>query len=115
MNFIWIKQHTVGFSANSLYPFMRIFRNACLRLCEQLRSGFLLLARLVPKSFFHTFKTDLMNYQADRPRDEARQALIEYIEIFYRCKRHHSGNGYMSTRSLQTVTSSGLTPYQKEC
>jgi putative transposase len=50
----------------------------------------------VSESFFHTLKTELIHHQTFRNRDEARQAIFEYIEVFYNRERLHSANGYLS-------------------
>lgn len=50
----------------------------------------------VSESFFHTLKTELIHHQTFRTRDEARQAVFEYIEVFYNRERLHSANGYLS-------------------
>ena len=48
------------------------------------------------ESFFHTLKTELIHYQIYQTRDEAKQAVFKYIEVFYNRKRLHSTNGYFS-------------------
>jgi putative transposase len=50
----------------------------------------------VSESFFHTLKTELIHHQIFLNRDEARQAVFEYIEVFYNRERLHSANGYLS-------------------
>jgi putative transposase len=48
----------------------------------------------VAESFFHTLKTEethLCNY---RIREEAKNSIFEYIEVFYNRKRLHSALGY---------------------
>jgi putative transposase len=50
----------------------------------------------VSESFFHTLKSELVHHQTFRNRDEARQAIFEYIEVFYNRERLHSANGYLS-------------------
>ncbi len=50
----------------------------------------------VSESFFHTLKTELIHHQTFRNRDDARQAVFEYIEVFYNRERLHSANGYRS-------------------
>lgn len=50
----------------------------------------------VSESFFHTLKTELVHQQRFLSRDEARQAVFEYIEVFYNRDRLHSANGYLS-------------------
>lgn len=50
----------------------------------------------VSESFFHTLKTELIHHQTYQTRDEAKQAVFEYIEVFYNRERLHSANGYLS-------------------
>jgi putative transposase len=50
----------------------------------------------VSESFFHTLKTELVHHQTYQTRAEARQAIFEYIEVFYNRERLHSANGYRS-------------------
>ncbi len=48
------------------------------------------------ESFFGTLKTELVYQQRFASRREARQAIFEYIEVFYNRKRRHSALGYLS-------------------
>jgi transposase InsO family protein len=50
----------------------------------------------VSESFFHTLKTELVHHQTYQTRAEAKQAVFEYIEVFYNRERLHSSNGYWS-------------------
>jgi len=50
----------------------------------------------VSESFFHTLKTEVIHHQTYQTRDEAKQAVFEYIEVFYNRERLHSANGYLS-------------------
>lgn len=50
----------------------------------------------VSESFFHTLKTELTHHQTYVSREEAKQAIFEYIEVFYNRERLHSTNGYKS-------------------
>ena len=50
----------------------------------------------VAESFFHTLKEELTGGGVFRTRDEARQRLFRYIEIFYNRKRRHSTIGYQA-------------------
>jgi len=50
----------------------------------------------VSESFFHTLKTELIHHQKFQSREEAKQAVFEYIEVFYNRERLHSANGYVS-------------------
>ncbi|WP_274428818.1 IS3 family transposase, partial [Desulfolucanica intricata] len=48
------------------------------------------------ESFFGTLKTELIYGNRFKTRAEARQAIFEYIEVFYNRIRLHSSLGYMS-------------------
>ena len=48
------------------------------------------------ESFFGTLKTELVYQQAFATRQAARQAIFEYIEVFYNQQRRHSALGYRS-------------------
>jgi putative transposase len=48
------------------------------------------------ESFFGTLKTELVHHENYATREQARQALFEYIEVFYNRKRRHSALGYQS-------------------
>jgi putative transposase len=48
------------------------------------------------ESFFHTLKTELVNHEHYRTRDEARASVFNYIEEFYNRQRIHSTLGYLS-------------------
>ena len=50
----------------------------------------------VSESFFHTLKTELIHHQIYQTRSDAKQAVFEYIEVFYNRERLHSANGYLS-------------------
>lgn len=50
----------------------------------------------VAESFFHTLKTELVYEQTYNSRNEARQSVFEYIEVFYNRERRHSSLGYVS-------------------
>jgi putative transposase len=48
------------------------------------------------ESFFSTLKRELVYRESYRTRDEAKQSLFEYIEVFYNRQRRHSTLGYLS-------------------
>ena len=50
----------------------------------------------VAESFFHTLKTELVYQEDFQTREEAHQAIFEYIEVFYNRQRKHSTNGYLA-------------------
>jgi transposase InsO family protein len=53
------------------------------------------------ESFFHTLKTELVNHERYRTRDEARASVFEYIEAFYNRSRIHSTLGYLSPADFE--------------
>lgn len=55
----------------------------------------------VAESFFHTLKTELIHHKNFKTRDEAKQAIFEYIEVFYNRKRVHSANDYYSPEEFE--------------
>lgn len=48
------------------------------------------------ESFFHTLKTELTHHRHYQTREEAKQEIFEYIEVFYNRQRRHSTIGYQS-------------------
>jgi putative transposase len=48
------------------------------------------------ESFFSTLKRELVYRENFKTREEAKQKLFEYIEVFYNRKRRHSSLGYLS-------------------
>lgn len=57
----------------------------------------------VSESFFHTLKTELTHHHRFKTREEAKQAIFEYIEVFYNRVRIHSTNGYLSPVEFETA------------
>ena len=55
----------------------------------------------VAESFFHTLKTELIHHMTFATRGEAKQAVFEYIEVFYNRTRMHSANDYMSPEEYE--------------
>ena len=55
----------------------------------------------VAESFFKTLKRELINDRRYRSRDEARQEVFKYIELYYNRQRLHSKNGYMAPCDLE--------------
>ena len=55
----------------------------------------------VVESFFHTLKTEHVNFCNYRIREEAQNSIFEYIEIFYNRKRLHSTIGYLSPEEFE--------------
>jgi len=50
----------------------------------------------VTESFFHTLKTEHTFFERYGTREEARQSIFQYIEVFYNRQRRHSTNGNLS-------------------
>ena len=50
----------------------------------------------VVESFFETLKRELIGEKVFDTHDEARQAIFEFIEIYYNRKRLHSSLGYLT-------------------
>ncbi len=48
----------------------------------------------ITESFFHTLNTELIFWERYDTRDEARQAIFHYIEVWYNRQRLHSSLGY---------------------
>ena len=55
----------------------------------------------VAESFFSTLKTELVHRQGWPTRARARQAIFEFIEVFYNRRRLHSALGYLSPAAYE--------------
>ena len=55
----------------------------------------------VAESFFGTLKQELTYHETYDTREEARQAIFEYIEVFYNRQRRHSTLGYMTPTTFE--------------
>lgn len=55
----------------------------------------------VAESFFNSLKTEMVHHVTFKTRDEAKQAIFEYIEVFYNRKRIHSANDYFSPEEYE--------------
>jgi transposase InsO family protein len=55
----------------------------------------------VAESFFATLKRELVGAQPFASRQEARQAIFEWIEVFYNRQRRHSSLGYVSPEQFE--------------
>lgn len=51
--------------------------------------------------FFCSLKTEWTNHTRYRTREEARQSIFEYIELFYNRKRRHEALGYASPEDFE--------------
>lgn len=50
----------------------------------------------VVESFFATLKTELAEGSSWKTREEAKRAIVDYIEVWYNRKRRHQTLGYLS-------------------
>jgi putative transposase len=57
----------------------------------------------VAESFFATIKHELIWGQDFKTRDQARQAIFEYIEVFYNRQRSHQTLGYRSPVDFEAL------------
>jgi len=55
----------------------------------------------VAESFFGTLKTELVYEQSYQSREEARESIFEYIEVFYNRVRRHSTLNYLSPDNFE--------------
>lgn len=55
------------------------------------------------ESFFSTLKRELVYRERFKTREEAKQKLFEYIEIFYNRQRRHSTLGYVSPVQFENL------------
>lgn len=64
----------------------------------------------VIESFFHTLKTEHIYFEHYRTREQAKQSIFEYVEVFYNRQRRHSTCGYVSPTVFenQWVQTSGV-------
>ena len=72
--------------------------------------GKLLGARSLPlghnacvESFFGTLKKELVHHRQYRTREEAKQDIFEWIEVFYNRQRRHSTLGYRSPAEFEAI------------
>ncbi|WP_168204039.1 IS3 family transposase [Aliikangiella coralliicola] len=55
------------------------------------------------ESFFHTLKTECVNFEDYKTRSQARRNLFDYIELFYNRRRKHSTINYMSLATFENA------------
>jgi len=60
------------------------------------------------ESFFSTLKRELVYRQNYHTREEAKQSLFEYIEVFYNRQRRHSSLGYLSPMQFENLNKNVL-------
>lgn len=58
----------------------------------------------VVESFFHTLKVELVHDRRYLTRDEARQDIFEWVEVFYNRQRRHSTLGYRSPAEFEAMS-----------
>lgn len=58
----------------------------------------------VAESFFHTLKIELIYQHKFKNREEAKNAIFEYIEVFYNRIRMHSTNDYLSPSEYEAIS-----------
>lgn len=58
----------------------------------------------VAESFFSSLKTELVDHEDYRTREQARQSVFKYIELFYNLRRRHSYLDYMSPDEYERAT-----------
>jgi transposase InsO family protein len=57
----------------------------------------------VAESFFATLKTELIDHQSWATRSQVRQAVFEFIEVFYNRQRLHSSLDYLSPADYEAT------------
>ena len=55
----------------------------------------------VAESFFGTLKMELIFGATYSSRTDARQGIVDYIEMFYNSRRRHSSLGYMNPMEFE--------------
>jgi len=64
----------------------------------------------VAESFFHTLKTELTNHYQFKNKQEAKNVIFEYIEVFYNKIRIHSANNYLAPAEFEKTNEKSLIP-----
>jgi transposase InsO family protein len=55
------------------------------------------------ESFFGTLKQELIHHRRYRTREEAKQEIFEYLDVFYNRQRRHSTLGYQSPAEYEAT------------
>ena len=58
------------------------------------------------ESFYSTLKVELIHRQAWPTRVQARQAVFEFVEVFYNRQRLHSSLGYVTPAAYESCLAS---------
>jgi putative transposase len=53
------------------------------------------------ESFFHSLKTEHVYFEHYETREQAKQSIFEYVEVFYNRQRLHSTLGYLSPLAFE--------------
>ena len=56
------------------------------------------------ETFFKTLKTELVYFERYKTRNEAKESIFEYIEVFYNRERKHSTLGYRSPVEFERLS-----------
>lgn len=64
----------------------------------------------VAESFFNSLKTELTHQCKFKNREEARNVIFEYIEVFYNRIRIHSANNYLSPVEFEALAETQTLP-----
>lgn len=70
--------------------------------CSMARKGEC-LDNAVAESFFGSLKNEWVNHEDYRTRQEARQSIFEYIEVFYNRQRRHETLNYMTPAEFEAI------------
>ncbi len=79
-------------------------REAHVRFCESAAVKFRRATRPPAESFFKTLKSELWGHKAFSTREIARQAIFEYIEVFYNRQRLHSSIDYLTPIEYEMIS-----------
>ena len=71
-------------------------------ICSMSRKGEC-LDNAVAESFFGSLKNELVHHEDYRTRQQARQSIFEYIEVFYNRQRRHATLNYMTPVQFEAV------------
>ena len=55
----------------------------------------------ISETFFHTLKVELIHQQHYKTREEAKQSIFQYIEVYYNQKRLHSSLDYKTPYAFE--------------
>lgn len=64
----------------------------------------------VAESFFNSLKTELTHQCRFKNREESRNVIFEYIEVFYNRIKIHSANNYLSPAEFEALAETQTLP-----